>query len=64
MIHTTNITEGNTLYFLFQIMLCETYLPSFQKCQRIQGQMDLLYAQKIRTYDIEFPDLGKHDLLF
>ena len=42
-------------------MLCETYLPSFQKCQRIQGQMDLFYAQKIRTYDIEFPDLGKQD---
>ena len=49
--------------FIFQIMLCETYLPSFQKCQRIQGQLDLFYAQQIRTYDIDFHDIGKSNLV-
>ena len=40
-----------------EVALAEQLLPMYQRCIEHQGKLDLYYAEKIRTYDIDFKDL-------
>ena len=40
-----------------EVSLAEEYLPMYQKCLELQGQLDLFYIDKVREYEIKFDDL-------
>ena len=40
-----------------EVALAEQLLPMYQRCIEHQGKLDLFFAEKIRTYDVDFKDL-------
>lgn len=40
-----------------EVALAEQLLPMYQKCVEHQGKLDLFFAERIRTYDVDVNDL-------